>query len=256
MDFETTSPNGSQLLQQLKSTLAQYAPDYAQESQQYEQAKDMFYTVEPELLAEVLGIAVDYQMLSLDGSILSVTSPDEQMVTVFYDNEECYYYLDGYTVLVDCRLRDSEKLVGRKNYTLAHEIAHQVLYKAFPNAYHSANWLTCDYRRTRNSHKKISNWVEWQADALAAALLMPKDAILDVMFLTGLGEHIGTLSKKYTPNKYESFCRLAETLGASKSALSFRMEQLGLLERNLLYKQLQRSKDVWNLPVNRKCALP
>lgn len=40
MDFETTSPNGSQLLQQLKSTLAQYAADYAQESQQYEQAKD------------------------------------------------------------------------------------------------------------------------------------------------------------------------------------------------------------------------
>ena len=140
-------------------------------------------------------------------------------------------------MLVDCRLRDSEKLVGRKNYTLAHEITHQVLYKAFPNAYHSANRLTCDYRRTRNSHKKISNWVEWQADALAAALLMPKDAILDVMFLTGLGEHISTLSKKYTPNKYESFCRLAEVLGASKSALSFRMEQLGLLDRNLLYKQ-------------------
>lgn len=40
MDFETTSPNGSQLLQQLQRTLAQYAPDYAQESQQYEQAKD------------------------------------------------------------------------------------------------------------------------------------------------------------------------------------------------------------------------
>ena len=74
----------------------------------------MFYTVESELLAEVLGIAVDYQMLSLDGSILGVTSPDEQMVSVFYDNEEFYYYLDGYTVLVDCRLRDSEKLVGRK----------------------------------------------------------------------------------------------------------------------------------------------
>ncbi len=44
MDFETTSPNGSQLLQQLQRTLAQYAPDYAQETQQYEQAKDMFYT--------------------------------------------------------------------------------------------------------------------------------------------------------------------------------------------------------------------
>ena len=40
MDFETTSPNGSQLLQQLKSTLTQYAPDYTEEAQQYEQAKD------------------------------------------------------------------------------------------------------------------------------------------------------------------------------------------------------------------------
>lgn len=40
MDFETTSPNGSQLLQQLKSTLAQYAADYAEEARQYEQAKD------------------------------------------------------------------------------------------------------------------------------------------------------------------------------------------------------------------------
>ena len=77
-------------------------------SDAYVPKNHMFYTVEPELLAEVLGIAVDYQMLSLDGSILGVTSPDEQMVSVFYDNEECYYYLDGYTVLVDCRLRDSE----------------------------------------------------------------------------------------------------------------------------------------------------
>ena len=73
--------------------------------------------------------------------------------------------------------------------------------------------------------------------ALAAALLMPKDAILDGMFLVGLGEHVGTLSRKYTPNKYDSFCRLAGLLGVSKSALAFRMEHLGLLDKNLLYKQ-------------------
>lgn len=40
MDFETTSLSGSQLLQQFQSTLAQYAPDYAEEAPQYEQAKD------------------------------------------------------------------------------------------------------------------------------------------------------------------------------------------------------------------------
>lgn len=63
MDFETTSPNGSQLLQQLKSTLAQYAPDYAQESQQYEQAKnslpDSTYSdaLEAQFAAKLLYIA-------------------------------------------------------------------------------------------------------------------------------------------------------------------------------------------------------
>ena len=92
-------------------------------------------------------------------------------------------------------------------------------------------------RKEPKEHRTVTDWTEWQADALAAALLMPEDAIREGMFLAGLGEHIGTLSKKYTPNKYESFCRLAEVLGASKSALSFRMEQLGLLDRNLLYKQ-------------------
>ena len=40
MNFETIALNGSQLLHQLKSTLAQYDPDYAEEAQQYEQSKD------------------------------------------------------------------------------------------------------------------------------------------------------------------------------------------------------------------------
>lgn len=35
MDFETASLNGSQLLQQLQRTPAQYAADYAEETQQY-----------------------------------------------------------------------------------------------------------------------------------------------------------------------------------------------------------------------------
>ena len=203
----------------------------------YVPQKHLFYQVIPEELAEVLGLEVDYQILSLDGIILGVTAPDEQCVTVYDRKQECYYYLDGNTILIDTRLCASSKTIGRKNYTLAHEIAHQVLYKAFPDAYSSANRIMCDYRRNPNTRKKVTNWIEWQADALAAALLLPKDAILDGMFLTGLGEHIGTLSRKYTPNKYDNFCYLATTLGVSQSALAYRMEQLGLLDRCFLYKK-------------------
>lgn len=202
----------------------------------YVPEKHLFYQVVPEELAEVLGLEVDYQILSLDGTILGVTAPDEQCVTVYDRKQECYYYLDGNTILIDTRLCVSPKTIGRKNYTLAHEIAHQILYKAFPDAYTSANRIMFDYRRTPNSRPKVTNWTEWQADALAAALLLPKDAILEGMFLVGLGEHISTLSRKFTPNKYDSFCQLAKALGASQSALAYRMEQLGLLDRNLLYK--------------------
>lgn len=203
----------------------------------YVPEKHLFYRVIPEELAEVLGLEVDYQILSLDGTILGVTAPDEQYVSVYDNKQECCYYLDGNTILIDTRLCASSKTIGRKNYTLAHEIAHQVLYKAFPDAYSSANRIMCDYRRTLSNRKKVTNWTEWQADALAAALLLPKDAILDGMFFVGLGQHIDTLSRKYTPNKYDSFCQLAKALGASQSALAYRMEQLGLLDRNLLYKQ-------------------
>lgn len=70
---------------------------------------------------------------------------------------------------------------------------------------------------------------------MGAAIFLPKDAILDGMFLCNLGEHLQTLSKKYTPNKYENFCHLAELLQASQAALAFRMEQLGLLENNRLF---------------------
>ena len=203
----------------------------------YVPEKHLFYQVVPEELAEVLGLEVDYQILSLDGTILGVTAPDEQCVSVYDNKQECCYYLDGNTILIDTRLCASPKTIGRKNYTLAHEIAHQVLYKAFPDAYASATRIMCDYRRTPNTRKKVTNWTEWQADALAAALLLPKDAILDGMFLFSLGEHINTLSRKYTPNKYDNFCYLATALGVSQSALAYRMEQLGLLDRCFLYKK-------------------
>ena len=203
----------------------------------YVPEKHLFYQVIPEELAEVLGLEVDYQILSLDGTILGVTAPDEQYVSVYDNKQECCYYLDGNTILIDTRLCASPKTIGRKNYTLAHEIAHQVLHKAFPDAYASATRIMCDYRRTPNTRKKVTNWTEWQADALAAALLLPKDAILDGMFLFSLGEHINTLSRKYTPNKYDNFCYLATALGVSQSALAYRMEQLGLLDRCFLYKK-------------------
>ena len=50
------------------------------------------------------------------------------------------------------------------------------------------------------------------------------------------------LSRKYSQHKYECFCQMADYLQVSKTALSYRMEQLGLLERNLLVKEAIEKK--------------
>lgn len=195
--------------------------------------RHLMYSVDLLELANMLGLSVDQQRLSYDGTILGMTAPDAQLVSIIGPNGEEYLYpLDGKTTLVESRLWDDPRLVGRRNFTLAHEIAHQILYQRFPGAYGIDNRILCDYRR---SGRRVTNWHEWQADALGAAIFLPRDAILDGMLLCNLGERVHILSKKYTPNKYEDFCHLAELLQASLAALAFRMEQLGLLEKNRLF---------------------
>ena len=50
----------------------------------------------------------------------------------------------------------------------------------------------------------------------------------------GLGDKMKILSKKYSDTKYEFFCKMADYLQVSRTALSYRMEQLDLLENNRL----------------------
>ena len=61
------------------------------------------YRIDPELLLEkVLGLNVEYQRLSYDGSILGMTSFTEMGVKVFEDDDnEAFFFLDGKTVLVE-----------------------------------------------------------------------------------------------------------------------------------------------------------
>lgn len=81
------------------------------------------YRIDPELLLEkVLGLTVEYQHLSYDGSILGMTSFTELGVQVLEDDDnEAFFFLDGKTVLVEKDLAFDNKLRGRKNFTLMHE---------------------------------------------------------------------------------------------------------------------------------------
>lgn len=205
--------------------------------------RHLCYSVDPTELAALLGFRVDYQYLTKDGSILGKTASGRMWITVYDTNfSEILYDLDDKTLLIEKRLLLSPRNVGRKNFTIAHELAHQIINRLFFDNTGVEKRVFCDYRRSVLSRNRVEDWHEWQADALAASLLLPVDAICDAMFVFGLGEKMTVLSRKYSQHKYKCFCQMADYLQVSRTALSYRMEQLGLLERNLLVKEAIEKK--------------
>lgn len=195
------------------------------------------YRIDPEELGtKILGLDFQYRKLSQDGQILGMTSVNDLFVGVWdFENNKEMFELDGKTVLLDYTLID-EKMRGRCNFTKAHEIAHQILYILYPQAYGiSYRQQPIKYCNPSqyNSHS-IKNWEEWQANALASSLLLPKNLVEQGMYFFGLGDKVTLLHKDYAAKEYEQFCGLAMFLGVSKQALAIRMKQLGLLEKEYL----------------------
>ena len=121
--------------------------------------KHLCYVVDPGELADVLGLQVDFQYLTKDGSILGLTTPEEALISVLdMDSNPFLYHLDGRTVLVEQRLDNLPRFRGRRNFTVAHEIAHQILYRLFPDAYGMQRRTLCDYRRSSKPRKQITDW--------------------------------------------------------------------------------------------------
>lgn len=215
-----------------------------QYKQSYVPDRHMCYRVDITELAEMLGFKIEYVYITKNGSILGQTSAGKVWTTIYDSNmKPLLFELDGSTILVDKRL-NNPKTAGRRNFTIAHEIAHQIINREYPRMYGAQNRTFCDYRRSVKQTKKINDWYEWQADVLAAALLLPMDALKDGMFMFGLGDKMKMLSRKYSENRYNLFCEMADYLQVSRTALSYRMEQLGLLEYNRLVIEAETRKEL------------
>lgn len=119
-------------------------------------------------MEKVLGLNVEYQHLSYDGSILGMTSFTEMGVQVFEDDDnEAFFFLDGKTVLVEKDLNFDSKLKGRKNFTLMHEGSH--LHFCFipveEDLKHEQGYKICandvlDRRELRNFHPDLQRYLD------------------------------------------------------------------------------------------------
>lgn len=188
--------------------------------------------IQPELLIrDLLGLTMEYHVLSPHGSILGLTACCETDVSIF-DNPDYpeYYHLDGRTLLIDKRLLSDQANIGRRHFTQVHEACHQIYKMLFPEQY--MNIVASRQIHYCTRRQNIQDWEEWRTDALTSAILMPYDMVRSNMTDFGLGNCVHRLNRVFAPTEYGRFCEMARYMGVSKQALSIRLQQLGILEIN------------------------
>lgn len=119
-------------------------------------------------------LTIEYVKLRKSGNVLGQTVFENCFVPVYDKENEQYTIIEVQpgTILIDEALLEEENM-GKYRYTLAHELSHWILHhKIFDNSQESAA------KTTTESNSKT----EWQADALAASILMPKMQIKKAFF--------------------------------------------------------------------------
>ena len=194
--------------------------------------KEWVKPVNIELFAQhQLGLKLDYTRLSDDGQILGITTYVDTDIKLRQYFRDTVIRVPANTVLVDERLKkpirppDIEQ--GRRRFTIAHECAHQLLHRMEPDERRKEmDARYCNGEYSLRELKTKDDWREWQANALAPAMLMPAK-YLAVM----LGQRRLTLYGKRMNNPDKlAFENLCNRLSVSRSTMSIRLKQLGYLK--------------------------
>ena len=117
--------------------------------------------IDPTLLAvNLIGLTLDFVHITLEGDKLGLTCLDETGVEVFDETDQPYIYmLDGNTILVESDLKTDFRCVGRCNFSIMHETAHQIFGKLYPKEYGAAERkIHCYERHSYRGHENVRSW--------------------------------------------------------------------------------------------------
>ena len=128
--------------------------------------------INPEQFANsVLGLNLKMLPLCSDGHILGLTVFQRCSFTAtLEDGTKLVEVFMPRDIVIDSALA-ADRCTGCRNFTIAHEAAHQILADLFPNDYGKA--VKCRGHIAYRERNGKASWEEWQADTLAAELLMP-----------------------------------------------------------------------------------
>lgn len=176
---------------------------------------------------DYLGMEQDFQYLSHCGMYLGMTVFEDSDKIPVYDPQNKraeYISAKAHTVIIDRTLLENGQ-EQRYRFTMGHEAGHEFLHKKY---FSHVPMVRCrvDYGK---ANTKLSapwtdhDWMEWQANELAAAVLMPVSmvhAVVREVKESGVAEHL--LS-------YTTVGQVADVFQVSLEAAGYRLMQLGYM---------------------------
>ena len=177
-----------------------------------------------------LDVNIQHRKLSVRGDILGLTTYSGINLELSFPGENIVLSVPEDTILLEETLFRPNNF-RRWRFTLAHECAHQILMRMQKDETGRnvrggfVPGKTYSYRDLRTTE----DWSEWQANVLAAALLMPRAKLLELLDcgfkpLTRYGSRFNSLD-------YASIRRLANRFCVSIKAMEIRLNGLGYITR-------------------------
>lgn len=167
------------------------------------------------IIEDTFGLTIDCMRLTMAGDVLGHMVYDDGY-SVCYNPETDRYELvrvkEG-TILIESLLLENPQSYGRYRFTLAHELSHWIIHKKLFKGTSTAAAL---YKSDKRAH----NAVEWQANYLAAAILMP----------TGLIKKAFYQARTEKADNANIIKKLSRIFEVSSQAVKIRLQEIGLID--------------------------
>lgn len=192
---------------------------------------------------DYLKVEQDFQYLSHCGVYLGMTVfNDTNKVPVYDPVHDCADYISAKanTVIIDRTLLE-ENQEHRYRFTMGHECGHVFLHPPYfeydPYQMNLADLLgedceaamvqcRVDLKKSNNGQQKVwtdKDWMEWQANALSSAILMPRKMVMLIV------EDIRKKCVEGIERCYEEADTISRVFNVSFQAATYRLSELGIM---------------------------
>jgi Zn-dependent peptidase ImmA (M78 family) len=137
------------------------------------------------------------------------------------------------TVFLDTSLLEAKNEHSRQ-FTFAHECAHHILARLEEKraGIHYRSRFDASRPYTARELKTVGDWCEWQANALAAVLLIPKSSLSPYLKRWGKPHKLTSYGGFFNTSDYAIICKLMKHFRVSDTVVKIRLKETG----HLLYK--------------------